>query len=172
MIEIKMPREMEEVKGDLISRQAVIYYIKPYIQEIITESGVDKNEHTNRILRAIINGIETMPTGKQRPCEDAISRNELLSRIDAERKRLLSLKMDGAEHIIVHHARRIIEDLPSVTPQPKIGKWIEQEGFDGDTYYDCSECGESFCLIDGTPADNLYNYCPNCGSKLTELKPS
>lgn len=50
--------------------------------------------------------------------------------------------------------------------QQKTGRWIEQEGYDGDTYYDCSECGESFCLIDGTPTDNLYNYCPNCGAKM------
>ena len=48
----------------------------------------------------------------------------------------------------------------------KTGHWIEQEGYDGDTYYDCSECGESFCLIEGTPTDNLYNYCPNCGAKM------
>ena len=49
---------------------------------------------------------------------DCISRTELLARIDAERKHLLNIKMDGAEHIIVHHARRIIEDMPSVTPKP------------------------------------------------------
>ena len=48
-------------------------------------------------------------------CEDYVSRKQLLSRIDAERKHLLDLKMDGAEHIVVHHARRIIEDMPSVT---------------------------------------------------------
>ena len=48
----------------------------------------------------------------------------------------------------------------------KTGHWIEQDGYDGDTYYDCSECGESFCLIEGTPTDNLYNYCPNCGAKM------
>lgn len=53
---------------------------------------------------------------EQQPCEDCISRTELLARIDAERKHLLDIKMDGAEHIIVHHARRIIEDMPSVTP--------------------------------------------------------
>lgn len=52
----------------------------------------------------------------QQPCEDCISRTELLSRIDEERKHLLDIKMDGAEHVIVHHARRIIEDMPSVTP--------------------------------------------------------
>ena len=58
-----------------------------------------------------------------------------------------------------------ITSLPSVSTE-KTGRWIEQEGYDGDTYYDCSECGESFCLIDGTPTDNLYNYCPNCGAKM------
>jgi hypothetical protein len=53
--------------------------------------------------------------------QDCISRNELLSRIDAERKHLLDIKMDGAEHVIVHHARRIIEDMPTVKPQQR---WI------------------------------------------------
>jgi len=49
---------------------------------------------------------------KQQPCEDCISRTALLEKIDEERKHLLDLKMDGAEHILVHHARRIIEDMP------------------------------------------------------------
>lgn len=53
---------------------------------------------------------------EQQICEDCINRTELLARIDAERKHLLDIKMDGAEHIVVHHARRIIEDMPSVTP--------------------------------------------------------
>lgn len=46
------------------------------------------------------------------------------------------------------------------------GEWIEKEVFDGDVAYECSECGELFCLIDGTPADNLYNFCPNCGARM------
>lgn len=45
------------------------------------------------------------------------------------------------------------------------GKWIEQEDW-GDTYYDCSVCGESFVLLEGTPRENLYYYCPNCGAKM------
>ena len=56
--------------------------------------------------------------------------------------------------------------IKALEQQPKTGHWIEKDDFDGDTYYDCSECGESFCLIDGTPTDNLYNYCPNCGAKM------
>lgn len=60
------------------------------------------------------------------------------------------------------------EIIKALEQEPETGRWIEQEGYDGDTYYDCSECGESFCLIDGTPTDNLYNYCPNCGAKMAE----
>jgi hypothetical protein len=70
-----------------------------------------------------VDEIEQLPSvTPQQTCEDCISRTKLLSRIDAERKHLLDLKMDGAEHIIVHHARRIIEDMPSVTPQQT--RWI------------------------------------------------
>lgn len=52
--------------------------------------------------------------------------------------------------------------------EPKTGHWIEKDGFDGDTYYDCSECGESWTTIEGTPWDNEWNYCPNCGARMTE----
>ena len=46
------------------------------------------------------------------------------------------------------------------------GRWVEQEGPNMDTYYDCSACGESFCFIEGSPSDNLYLYCPNCGARM------
>ena len=48
----------------------------------------------------------------------------------------------------------------------KTGHWEEEEMYDGDVAYRCSECGEVFCLMSGTPIDNLYNYCPNCGARL------
>lgn len=46
------------------------------------------------------------------------------------------------------------------------GLWIEQEDGWGDTYYDCSVCGNSWTTIDGTPFQNGMNYCPNCGAKM------
>lgn len=54
-------RPTYESQADCISRQTVINYVKSYIHEIISESGEDKNARTNRILRAIINSVETMP---------------------------------------------------------------------------------------------------------------
>ncbi len=50
--------------------------------------------------------------------------------------------------------------------EPKTGRWIEKDGYDGDTYYDCSECGESWTTIEGTPWNNGMKYCPNCGAKM------
>ena len=73
------------MNDDLISRQAVIYYIKGYIHEIITESGEDKNAHTNRVLRALINGVETMPSvNPQEPREGHWISNAIQGEIDGQ----------------------------------------------------------------------------------------
>ena len=62
---------------------------------------------------------------------------------------------------------RAIKNIPSAdVVEVRHGEWIEQEDGFGDTYYDCSCCGESFCLIEGTPTDNMYNFCPNCGARM------
>lgn len=44
-------------------------------------------------------------------------------------------------------------------------KWVEV----GDPYintYACSNCGLWFVITDGTPDENNYNFCPNCGTRL------
>lgn len=50
---------------------------------------------------------------------DLIDRQALLDEIDNERKSLLDMGMKSAEHIVVHHARRVIEELPSVNLEEK-----------------------------------------------------
>lgn len=55
-------------------------------------------------------------------------------------------------------------DPESLRPQ---GEWVEREDWSvADVYYTCSVCEEDFVTIDGTPADNLWNYCPNCGARM------
>ena len=62
-----------------------------------------------------------------------------------------------------------ISDMPAADVVPvRHGHWIEQEDGNLDTYYTCSSCKEDFDLIAGTPCENLYNYCPNCGAKMDE----
>ncbi len=36
--------------------------------------------------------------------------------------------------------------------------------------WECSECRDLWILNDGTPKDNYMNYCPKCGSKITNIK--
>ncbi len=45
------------------------------------------------------------------------------------------------------------------------GRWDDVSDY-YDTIYCCSVCDEEFTLIDGTPRDNLLNYCPFCGAKM------
>ena len=46
------------------------------------------------------------------------------------------------------------------------GKWKTVDGYDGDEYYECSNCGEPWVLYAGTPEENNMNFCPNCGADL------
>lgn len=45
-------------------------------------------------------------------------------------------------------------------------EWVEDEDMYGDPIYHCSNCNEHFVLEEGTPTDNCYSYCPNCGAKM------
>ena len=59
----------------------------------------------------------------------------------------------------------LVKKLPSVTEDRK-GKWIEETMIDGEVAYRCSKCNELFILIEGTPTDNMYYYCPHCGAEM------
>lgn len=48
----------------------------------------------------------------------------------------------------------------------KHGEWTEFEDEQMGTVYQCTICKEEFVTIDGTPAQNLWNYCPNCGAEM------
>lgn len=42
----------------------------------------------------------------------------------------------------------------------------ESETGEGSNTWRCSECGEIQVLIDGTPEDNEWNFCPHCGARM------
>ena len=48
----------------------------------------------------------------------------------------------------------------------KTGEWIIEADYNGDEIYQCPFCKSEFVLIDGTPEDNEYEYCPKCGAYL------
>jgi hypothetical protein len=90
---------------------------------------------------------------EQEPCEDCISREQAKSAIRDRFKDLPSRV----------EINTILNDLPSVTPQPKIGYWntykLSQGGID-EEWLECSECMWSNAL--SIPR----NYCPNCGCRM------
>ena len=45
-------------------------------------------------------------------------------------------------------------------------KWESDDLGDGEYIYKCPCCNEYWALMEGTPKDNEYNYCPKCGQKL------
>lgn len=47
------------------------------------------------------------------------------------------------------------------------GRWEDStDEWFGTDVYTCSKCRESYVLVEGTPKQNLWNYCPNCGAKM------
>lgn len=60
-----------------------------------------------------------------------------------------------------------INALPSAEPERKKGKWIYKPDEYDDSTYECSQCGEPWTLIDGTPEENNMKFCPNCGAEMT-----
>lgn len=60
------------------------------------------------------------------------------------------------------------EQIEAVTEafseERKTGRWIEHDDFDNS--WECSACNEVVDIIEGTPMDNEYRFCPWCGAKM------
>lgn len=104
---------------------------------------------------------------------DTISRIRLLNRLKhrryafcKNRTEFLGLsKNDKARVDEMDACIAEVINAPTIEPEREKGKWIEEDdGWDG--VWRCSECNEPFYLVDGTPVDNEYHYCPNCGADM------
>ena len=94
---------------------------------------------------------------------DLISRHAVALALDR-------IKMRGDEtwYDYYHKALDAIAKLPSEQPERKKGHWIYyNNGIE--EYYECSACGNAFVLIEGSPKENDYNFCPNCGADMREV---
>lgn len=64
----------------------------------------------------------------------------------------------------------LLNRMPTEDVAPVVhGRWEDStdEWFETDVYT-CSKCRESYVLVEGTPKENLWHYCPNCGAKMDE----
>lgn len=93
--------------------------------------------------------------------EDSISRKDTLDKIDEVRKDLLKLNMLGAEDILTHYGRRIVEEMPT---NDNLAHWIVEESEHG--FGKVAIC--SNCNMDFWEWMSKFDYCPNCGARMVE----
>ena len=120
------------------------------IREEAIELLKDLNNHIPKYDDAINMAISALE--QPEPCEDAVSRKEVSEWLKQYGQDVLH----GKYKFSLMYIWKKLMELPSVTPKPKTGKWLDIP--DG---YKCSECG-AYLEIDCGDAE--MNYCPNCGS--------
>lgn len=127
-----------------------INYDNPYVPDFYT---------MEEAIKVIIEALE------QEPCEDAVSRQAVL-----DLPRIKTHNVWGnviCESVDVDNVRQ----LPSVTPQPEVGRWIYDKNIDN---WKCSECGETpktmgYCGSADFMAKH-FKYCNHCGAKMQEVE--
>ncbi len=135
---------------ELIPRQAMIDLWDKYHHTI----AVDAMQYDAELRQ--------LPPVQPEPCEDAVSREEVLNCLEWQYPDKLP--------------RTKIMELPPVTPKQRIGKWVPVgvvEVFGGESaiwgntimYHQCSECGGQ-ALKDDFENEVLSEFCPYCGLKM------
>lgn len=133
--------------------------IPEHIYEHAKEMSEDSRDE-GEAMRAIAKGSQ------QESCGDAISRQAAIKAIEAlqrpimrEESNYYQFKFSG-----MSEALGAVENLPSVTPQQRMGRWIEKEEEGDAEPFIIRECSECHCVCeDGKPS---YKYCPQCGANM------
>lgn len=93
------------------------------------------------------------------PCEDCISRQEVLDIVRFENKWLFDARSTNVDTDIAFNGIiSKVSDLPPVQPKIKTGHWILTD----DDFVYCSECEDSYYP---RPIDADWYYCPHCGAE-------
>lgn len=106
---------------------------------------------------------------KQEPCDDAVSRQEVLDTI-SELNAISFYEAQEDSKECYHEIRQAVEKLQPITPQRKMGRWILSGG-----YWRCSECKEKALLKLDKSKGGCREYepvrskhCPSCGIEMQE----
>ena len=95
---------------------------------------------------------------EQEPCEDCISREEAINKINTLIAEYIPLMPTG--WTLPLNIARTINELPSVTPQQSTGHWMHP--YKSDIACECSECHIQI------PITKDFKYCPNCGARMKD----
>ena len=137
--------------------------IPEHIYEHAKESSEDSRDEFDA-MRAIANGTQQESSSEiPNTCGDAISRQAVLDLMRGLTRWCVRSE-DGKWNnvgLLYDDVMFGIDELPSVTPQQRTGRWIKQNyGWD----WQCSECG----FVTPPSAKEIFTFCPNCGAKMEE----
>ena len=148
-----------------MTTEKAIEFGKIFLKSIENEKGSATYEFVETAVKMM----------EQEPCEDVISRDELLKAIDTWDKfgcdadtKLVPYQDHYIPYIHYDDVVKCIKGMPSVTPKSKTGHWIRFKEFENGYYHiKCSECGQ-YWSIDGHA--KIFRYCFNCGAKMEEVE--
>lgn len=139
----------------------------------LVHKGILKKEDLDRIV--------IIPK-EQEPCEDCISRAELLKAMDtwdkfgSDAKGLIPLRTPALQDRYVPYVHyddvlKAIKGMPSIQPKPKTDEpmqvELEADGYaDGELVYDYGKCPKCGWQFEYGEKDWEEPYCCHCGQKL------
>ena len=111
---------------------------------------------------------------EQEPCDDCISREATVKML-CKIAKIVNKERDGLGSPYAMAALFIQDnkdEFPPVTPQPKMGRWINKARGSLIDRYVCSACDKEPCQkkYRNTWGWDFTRYCPNCGAKMQEVK--
>ena len=128
--------------SNLIDRQAAI----DALNEVVKDHSITDFDAIASIL--------DLPPAQPEPCEDAVSRAEVLRMINCinDHHAITPYKSVGA---VTEHLTRIASNLPPAQPKRKKGKWTNENA--------CEFCGfQPWYERD----IHTLSFCPNCGADM------
>ena len=128
-----------------MTREKALVKVRGYLTDLIPSEDYDEVE-------------EIMLALEQQPCEDCISRQA----VDELSKNLVHITRDKADFLCKFWEG--LQKMPPVTPQPKIGRWME---CGGDEPWLKGYC----CSLCNFTTTQKYDYC-TCGAKMIKLQES
>ena len=146
---VEYTAETEEEGGGRMTREEHIENLKAMASDMPSDKCADW-------IDSLMAGVKAL---EQEPCGDAVSRSAVIDGLASIAK--TKAKSD-AQKSLMGRVMFFVKKLPSVTPTQKIGHWIKCIDDNGSSYYLCSvcRCGE----------DYNFDFCPNCGSKMSEVE--
>ena len=138
------------INDDCISRQAAIDAFDgvKVDEENCTEYDIGYNDG----IDFAISKLSVLPPAQPEPCEDAVSREEVLNCLEWQYP-------DKTP-------RTKIMGLPPVTPKQRTGKWIKADVCGDITSWECSCCHNWTGLPKRWDVNKKLWFCPKCGMKM------